>query len=1391
MSSITSINNNARVVNVGRTTPVAPGPQPASRSIPVVLATDQTAIPVEEQNKIQSEVALSLLGIPRAEVALGIFADVNTYDVNPTEWSLSPQFHQTGHGIQHRPTEAGALVEAPRNKNAVLTSKRFFRYQPGRVSAATFGIKSTTSISHWAQNPVIRKFGIYDNYDGYYWETRQSGEGDNFSVVRRTQSLFYAPYSPFGVANTTPLTGYSTASQTVTLDQIDDYRISGKAPDDPNTSPKNFERERNLLIENKFAVIEDTISEVAGAYTQTGEVTTINDNSYTATGNFYDDLAAAINAELDAAGSSTTTTAAAVQEKCARDIEFWLDMILLDIEWGGEAHTKYNVTNFGGAAILADPEEFEKPMYDILASKINALYDSGNAVTTRVNTLVGVITGYYTALISGTTSNTLADAVTHIGAVNSGSKPILDAFYDAKKHYWGYYVAKTILDDNYSVPVGYPFELEELRNKCRRDLLYAIEGFRDDIVGGGNAATRYNASMFHRGYTIAGEDKSKNIDGLSAGLTVYSQKDPNDTELNPQPIEVPSHEILKDKILSDLVEIRNINTNDSIYTKQQELSTFLIENFITEKTDAIEVGTRGYQGNLVVMRDGLIMTHAAVYDTNLLKDIEKIKAKASTITRSDSSVVETLRLTKGIVTFGQHVKLYVFDTSTNDYATVTDNSGRSIYPGHLCKVEGIFGEKGNEFSLTNPYDSSVTLDISNLLSDPNHEMFVETVAPFILPDVYDPEVITNTIGSTAIPNSSYSSADYPTGAMFPYMYAPVNSETVPDLTATDANTTQFFIGYINTALELSNPDNLQTVKGQIDSVNFTPEYLNWIKNNVKPEYYGVYEYRVPRSRFTHDKLDGKSEAAGLTDGTRKPLYRVYSDVATGETGVARPGQIYTENGLIVKSESEYDFDFTKVTMLKVEFSWYGAVGALFLAYVPVGNGEARWVRVHHLRASNQLKIASLGNATLPITYNVYGGGDFFSKGDGEEPDSRNTNSPIQVENQGYSNPSHNLVKYGASYYIDGGDRGTVRLFSYNNDDSTEVYGKKWLISSGGAQAANLSNDPPFLDVTGILVDSNGNGTPDTQVDPKFFMNARVSTSSVADQSVSIYWIEEVSGQLRCYLTNELNATQGDIYLIPDRGNSVYGLETKKSILSTIDNNVVRNRVQVYPTKMSTANLSTSTPMRLKLKKTPLFQPDITPNGTFYLDDEHIISAANNPLPIKSTSSDYLQNGDSIYGWFKARIDSTFLTVFGNLYKEGNSYYFELLESYNGVVRLLDEPSYGIDHYFLADGRFTPDGLPVSGSGKITIPRSDGLTSIDVVIREQTAIPKTGTDVTTIYLKSGTEQIDLLQYFDYNKEYLSFPLTDRADTLYLQVDTEKVFDQANPDQVNIGLTWEEQ
>ena len=226
MPDNTNVNNNASVVVVGRTAPVPPGQQKSDKSVPVVIASDQSTIPVAEQNKVQSEVALSLLGIPRSEVALGIFADVNTYDVNPTEWAAEPDLFSTvsvgsgtpygsvtqgmGWGLTHVPEESGALVEAPADKTAVLTSKRFFRYQPGRVSAATFGVKTTVmdiaskdipgttkdpeDIGSSIFNPAVRKYGIFDNFDGYYWETRNNGQGDNFSVVRRTQSLlFYNP----------------------------------------------------------------------------------------------------------------------------------------------------------------------------------------------------------------------------------------------------------------------------------------------------------------------------------------------------------------------------------------------------------------------------------------------------------------------------------------------------------------------------------------------------------------------------------------------------------------------------------------------------------------------------------------------------------------------------------------------------------------------------------------------------------------------------------------------------------------------------------------------------------------------------------------------------------------------------------------------------------------------------------------------------------------------------------------------------------------------------------------------------------------------------------------------------------------------------------------------
>jgi hypothetical protein len=177
------------VVTVGRTAPIPPGPQPAASSLPVVIAADQEAVPVAIQNQQISEVSLSLLGIPRAEVALGLFADVTTYDVNPNEWASE------GIGtVTHLPSESAAEVSlgsAITNNYEILGSKRFFRYQPGRVSAATFGVRTSTS----STSTDIKKFGAFDKRDGYYVEVQGGGQTStadkefNFYCVRRTSAM--------------------------------------------------------------------------------------------------------------------------------------------------------------------------------------------------------------------------------------------------------------------------------------------------------------------------------------------------------------------------------------------------------------------------------------------------------------------------------------------------------------------------------------------------------------------------------------------------------------------------------------------------------------------------------------------------------------------------------------------------------------------------------------------------------------------------------------------------------------------------------------------------------------------------------------------------------------------------------------------------------------------------------------------------------------------------------------------------------------------------------------------------------------------------------------------------------------------------------------------------
>lgn len=109
------------------------------------------------------------------------------------------------------------------------------------------------------------------------------------------------------------------------------------------------------------------------------------------------------------------------------------------------------------------------------------------------------------------------------------------------------------------------------------------------------------------------------------------------------------------------------------------------------------------------------------------------------------------------------------------------------------------------------------------------------------------------------------------------------------------------------------------------------------------------------------------------------------------------------DGLNSQGDSGYIFNPDTVTMYKIEFGWYGAIGARFYMYIPQASGESRWVAVHTLVIENQLGQPCLEDPFFFFKYRVY------------------VDSPSRVRLPQF------VEKYGASYYIDGGDEGTVSI----------------------------------------------------------------------------------------------------------------------------------------------------------------------------------------------------------------------------------------------------------------------------------------------------------------------------------------------------------------------------
>ena len=87
------------------------------------------------------------------------------------------------------------------------------------------------------------------------------------------------------------------------------------------------------------------------------------------------------------------------------------------------------------------------------------------------------------------------------------------------------------------------------------------------------------------------------------------------------------------------------------------------------------------------------------------------------------------------------------------------------------------------------------------------------------------------------------------------------------------------------------------------------------------------------TQFYSDRTPGRSSFTLHASGTANTPLVSYIDGTT----------VTDANGNVQTDTSAWDFDFTKVTMLKVDYSWYGAVGARFFAYVP--DSDLDWRRL--------------------------------------------------------------------------------------------------------------------------------------------------------------------------------------------------------------------------------------------------------------------------------------------------------------------------------------------------------------------------------------------------------------------------------------------------------------
>lgn len=178
------IEEGKQVVTVARTEPIPAGQATMANSLPVVLASDQTPVPILDNLSAPSEVHDDLLGNPRVQTSLQLWDSTNILAIDPKAWQLTVDSTGTPDysSVTHLPQESGAELlintNAPNSTVAQMQSRFVFPYQTGRITDVSAGVSMLRNAN------ATHEFGIFDTKNGYIVRII----GNDVFFVRRTNS---------------------------------------------------------------------------------------------------------------------------------------------------------------------------------------------------------------------------------------------------------------------------------------------------------------------------------------------------------------------------------------------------------------------------------------------------------------------------------------------------------------------------------------------------------------------------------------------------------------------------------------------------------------------------------------------------------------------------------------------------------------------------------------------------------------------------------------------------------------------------------------------------------------------------------------------------------------------------------------------------------------------------------------------------------------------------------------------------------------------------------------------------------------------------------------------------------------------------------------------------